>query len=326
MNQNETWQLLIKLIAEYQFANPGKKLKVGALSTQAGISRQAFHRYYGDLKPYASGLKPVAQLLAGSDSTETSQLLSQSHETLLDLTKKLALQEKQLANEKEKIKISYITSLMNDDITRFNTDELRQTLERTTIHNENLSRQVENLKIDLIKAQQKSLINPTTIPISNSNKTIINPDLYKAFDSYTKTGDEEKFELERQNELDIALTQVNKLCLSGDTVVVIFAERYISSFESFADAYIPRSNQNHVILRLPIFNRVLLQAFIKKIRSAIIKIHIPYCENDSIKNAQRAFKFRGIPKDEFKAADAAHAIPFWADIDELCTFRIRQGE
>ncbi|MEF9673887.1 hypothetical protein QNM99_24045 [Pseudomonas sp. PCH446] len=158
MNVNETKQKLITLIAEHQFANPGKKLRIGDLSDQAGISRQAFNRYYDDLKPYAQGLKSIGELLAGANQAETSKLLKQSHTTLLGLTQQLALQKKQFELEKEKILTSHITTLMNDDLTLFSANEIQQTLARQTLHNENLLKDISNLKLELLKTQQKSLM------------------------------------------------------------------------------------------------------------------------------------------------------------------------
>ncbi len=326
MTQNETKQRLIKLIAEHQFSQPGGKLAIGLLSKQAGITRQSFHRYYDDLKPYARGLKPIAELLGATADDETSELLQQSHTTLLDLNKKLALQERQFEAEKAKILASYVTSLMNDDITKFNTDELRQTFERTIIHNEKLSREVENLKIEIIKEKQKTLISGEPKNLAVGDKVIINPDFSKAFESYSKTDDEDKYDSDKQNELDSALMKIIRLCQTTDATVVIFAERYLSNFEKFANTYQPSSSQLHIILRLPIFNRALFPAFLKKIAAFKILVYIPFCDNQSIRNAQRAFHFRQIPTDELKAADSAHAIAVGGNIDMVCTFRVRQGD
>ncbi|WP_122518605.1 hypothetical protein [Pseudomonas viridiflava] len=325
-NENETRQRLIRLIADHQFAHPGKKLQIGVLSEQCGISRQAFNRYHDDLKPYASGLKPIAELLSGADNAETSELLNQSHSTLLELNKKLAMQEKHFEAEKEKIVAAYVTSLMNDDITKFNTNELRQTLERTVIHSEKLSRQVDNLKIELIKEQQKALTAQAPKPSAPPNKTIIDPDLSRVFDAYSRTGDDDKFETDKQAALDLALEQVNRMCMTADTVVVVFAERYLSSFQRFADSYSPHSSKAHVILRLPVFNRTFFTAIIKKIKASSIHVFVPVCDNQGIRKAQRAFSFRSIPEDEIKSADAAHAISTGSKIESVCTFQIKQGD
>jgi len=327
MNVNETKQKLITLIAEHQFANPGKKLRIGDLSDQAQISRQAFNRYYNDLKPYAQGLKPIGELLAGADQAETSELLTRSHTTLLDLTQQLALQKKQFELEKEKILTSHITTLMNDDLTLFSANEIQQTLARQTLHNENLLKDISNLKLELLKTQQKSLMAQPSRPSPSSNKIIIDTDLSDIFSEYHKNGDHDVFEDRKEQALDNVLTKINKLCRTSDSVVVIFTERYISSFQAFADEYIAKSDTQHIIIRLPIYTRAELKVFISKLsNTSSIKIHTPYCESQGVVKAQRAFHFRNVPDFEAKAADQAHTVTMDPAIDEICIFKIRQGD
>ncbi|MCK8664846.1 hypothetical protein M1M11_08105 [Pseudomonas azerbaijanoccidens] len=327
MNVNETRQKLITLIAEHQFANPGKKLQIGSLSAQAGISRQAFNRYYKDLKPYAQGLKPIGELLAGADQAETSELLNQSHTTLLDLTKQLSLQKRQFELEKEEILNSHITTLMNDDLTLFSANEIQQTLARQTLHNENLLKEISNLKLELIKTQQKSLVAQPSRSASSSSKIIIDTDLSEIFSEYHKNGDYDAFEDRKEQMLEVVLTKVNKLCRTSNSDVVIFTERYISSFQAFADKYVAKTDTQQIIIRLPIYTRAELKAFIGKLSSpATVKIYTPYCESQGVIKAQRAFHFRSVPDFEAKAADQAHTVTMDPAIEEVCTFKIRQGD
>lgn len=326
---NETRQRLIRLIAEHQLTKPGKKLQIGVLSEKCGISRQAFNRYYDDLKPYASGLRPVAELLVGVDDSDATELLNRSHSTVVELNKQLEVQKRQFEAEAAKIKMTYITSLMNGDLTAFNSNEIRQTLERTLIHSEQLTRQIDNLKLDLIKEQHRARTAPTVHVPGSVKKTIIDPDLSRVFDEYIKTGDEDRFDADKQREVDVALSQVERLCRAAATVVVIYAERYLSNFQKFAESYMPSPSKlqdmPHVILRLPTFNRGLLATDVSKFKAESVQVFVPDCIDLAIRKSQR-FRFRNVPSDELQAADKAHSIPLSDAIHSVCTFIVNEGD
>ena len=52
MSPPDTRSLLVELIKQHQLENGLIKLGVAELSMRAGITRQAFNRYYSDLKDY----------------------------------------------------------------------------------------------------------------------------------------------------------------------------------------------------------------------------------------------------------------------------------
>lgn len=66
MSSKGTEEKLIRIISEHYLDGGRESLTIQVASKRAGISRQAFSRYYGHLKPYVLGKRPVEELMNGS--------------------------------------------------------------------------------------------------------------------------------------------------------------------------------------------------------------------------------------------------------------------
>ncbi|MCI1035840.1 hypothetical protein [Pseudomonas putida] len=326
MNVNATRAKLVTIISEHHFSLPGKKLGIAELSERAGITRQAFNRYYADLKDYAWGTKPVTDLLDES-SPKATDLLAQSHLKLVELNDEVETQQARFEKEKEKLRNSLITSLMNGDIVRFNANEIRHTLQKQLLHNEQLVRQIDELKLEAIKADQAKAAGNQSSAQPRINKIALEANLINAFAALHKNEDFDAYETHKSNAVAEVLEKVNNLARTSDSTVVIFIERYLSSFQKFVDDFRLSGTSQAIIVRLPIASRTELKSWIAKvIKPTPVHVHFPTCDAAATVKAQRAFHFRGIPEQELYAADQFPTVAMDPSMDALCIFRVRQGD
>lgn len=326
MNQNATRAKLVHIISEHHFSLPGRKLGIAELSDQAGITRQAFNRYYADLKDYAWGKKPITDLLDES-APKATDLLAQSHVKLIQLNDQVESQQTQFEKEKEKLRNGLITSLMNDDIVRFDANEIRQSMQKQLLHNEQLVRQISELKLEAIKADQAKASASQPTAVQSVNKVALEPNLLGAFAALHKNEDIDAYEIQKSKALDEVRDKVNSLARTSDSTVILFIERYLSSFQKFVDDFRLAGTSQAIIVRLPIASRPELKLWISKIiKPTPVHVYFPVCDAAATVKAQRAFHFRSIPEPELYAADQFPPIAIDPSMDALCVFRVKQGD
>lgn len=330
MEPNETRLKLIDIIADHQASYPSQKLPTGELSQRAGISRQAFSRYYSDLKDYASGKKPIGDLLANVSSVRTIELLNQHQATLRTAQQKLARVEEQYNDEMKKEMELYVTSLMMNDISMHGANEIRVTLEKQTLYNMELKKQLSHMEIELARAKQASMFSPNSRGDGtglNTEKVKVEVDLAKAFATYVSTKSLDEFEDLKDIAVASALRSINKLAAEKRCNIVIFSERYISRFKLFFEKYHSTEPGLTIVVRLPIFDRSEMRAFLSKLApSHSISLYIPYCESQSEINAQRGFYFGEVSKPEIEAADNSDTFLINQGFHKIVHFKVKQGE
>jgi len=343
MEMNDTRRILIDLIAEHQASNPSVKLGVGELSERAGISRQAFNRYYGDLKDYAWGIKPIGDLLVDTDHDRTKDLINQNQASLKELQQQMSRLSADHEKEMEKTVDSYITSLMINDITLHGANDIRVTLEKQTLYNLELKKQINQLEIDLSRAKQTTALkNIALVPGAGTNtnagsdagasqrgeKIKVDVDLTKAYAAYASTKSLDDYEDKKDIAINAATRSINKLATDKSCTIVLFAERYICRFGVFFDRYQPTGDGVHIVVRVPIFDGTELKKFVSNLAPAsAIHIHIPFMPSVGDFNLQRSFFFKDIPEFELKYADAADPISITMDrIDQVIHFKPKQGD
>jgi len=327
MKGNSTEQKLIKVIAEHYLNNGIGKLTISSVSEKAGISRQSFNSYYKHLKPYVSGERQIGELLCEG---ENNNLLVKVQKKISELQNELQQIQEKHTKELEDVKARYITSLMNNDITLKETDEVRLTLEKQALHNEKLLNQKKSLEQELmlLKARSYNLQSSGENSSNDGGEVIlVDPDLSSVFSNYESTKDIDVFEDEKEVVLEKIIKRINKFCILDGTEVVIFIERYISNFNKFAKSYKTTGNGTRVLVRLPIFTRSELQIFISKISPIRpVTVYVPYCESEVVTKAQHKFIFRDVPDYEIEAADK-YMMPSIKDgFEKLVIFRVKQGD
>jgi len=88
MSVEDTRKKLIDIIIKHYFDGGKGNLTIKAFAGQAGISRQAIYRFYGDLVPYATGERPVEELT--KDGTgDVGSLLAKAQARISDLQRQL---------------------------------------------------------------------------------------------------------------------------------------------------------------------------------------------------------------------------------------------
>lgn len=329
MEINDTRRRLIELIAEHHISQPGKKLGIEEISKRAGITRQAFNRYYKDLTDYVAGRKLIGDLVDGKAYAQARHLINQQQVIMRDLQEKVAQSEAEYAKKLKKAMDSYVTSLMVNDLTAHSANSLRITLEKQTIHNLQLKQDLTNMEVSLAKAQANAatLTDSPSKTHAKDNKVKLDVDLSQAIAAFSATNSEDEFEDKKDIAIENLIKSICKLALKNNCNIILFAERYVSRFSSFFENYACANDNLHIIVRLPIFYRAELQIFIDKLPpTQNISIHIPYLDNKSIKKAQRSFYFSSIPKFELDCADNADAIPMSLGLDSIIQFRVKQGD
>ncbi|MFK3973609.1 hypothetical protein ACI2KS_23095 [Pseudomonas sp. NPDC087358] len=154
MEHNKTHQRLVELIIDHHTVFPGTPLGVKALSDQAGISRQAFNRYYSGLKDYAIGVKPLADLLSGAGTFLSHELINQNQATIRDLQNQLKQAESRYEKKLQDTLKHYITTLMIGDITAHAANDMRVSLERQSLYASEMRAQNNTLELELSRAKQ----------------------------------------------------------------------------------------------------------------------------------------------------------------------------
>ncbi|WP_449431816.1 hypothetical protein [Pseudomonas putida] len=322
--------LLVQLIVDHHMAGNKAKLKLVELAKGAGISRQALDRYYGDLKPYITGKRDVVELVDGSPLREQVETQAAINEVEAKYEKKL--EKLQVAHEKalDKALSSHITSLMNGDIVLLESNKMRSALEKQTLHNAELLKQISRLELKLM--QSHGLVTGASSPgksLPDQNKLVFNVDIETLSMSYQRGSTLDEFETSKSNEIRVIRDKLAKYQGTSDVHVVMFADRYISRFSTFADSYTSLCNELSLIIRLPLFGRSDFQNFLKQIPIEFKRsIHTPYTASESEKKAQRTFIFQKIqpPPMEIKGADTATNPSIEWGVDEVVFFKIKQGD
>ena len=317
---NPTRQKLIEIIVDTYFSRGGT-LQVGKVAEEAGITRQAFHRYYGDLLGYIKGEKDVNALLPKSAPNSVSGLLQVTQERASQLEKTLAEIEKRHKAELSAALDRHITSLMNNDITLFETDSVRVTLDKQTTYIGHLKSQLDQAKAELTKAKLNAT-NQRLIATPGS-RIVYEPYLKPAFTAYKKGGDYKAYLGEKNKEITKIIDKVNQH-ENPSTQLVIFVDRFISNFEDFLKQ-LPASPTTQIVIRLPVFSSMEIKNHLRKVRNTSIFIYVPECPSVAETAAQRKFRASSLPPEELVAAEKADHIYLFKGVAQVVHFSATNG-
>lgn len=326
MSSKETRRRLIHAIAERQFDGAARKILIGDIATAVGITRQAFNRYYGDLKPYITGNKPIAELLSDETSANTSRYLVQNQETITALEAELQASNTKHNKELQRVTENYITTLMNNDITLWQVDKTRATVERQNALIQNYSTQISDLKLKITNIETDKF--NQTIPGKRPDQRILlEPSLALPIEEYRKNGDSDKFEVSKDAELQKLANRASVYTDDSRYIFVIFLDLYLCSFHKFADNHVMNLNKTYIFIRLPLFTSIEVNLFLKSIsKCPSAALFIPTCKSENEKIAQRKFHFRSIPESEFKQADKVSTFKPQTGIREVTYYTVNLGE
>ena len=329
MSAKDTEQKLIRVIAEHYLERGEGKLTIQVASERAGISRQSFHRKYDHLKSYVLGKRPIEELIKGG-MDDVRGLLGKCQIRVRELQEELGHLRAEHDAAIERERESYITTLMNSDITLRNNDQVRDTLEKQALHNEVLVKEIQRLELELTAARSRDLSLSAKVQMAgrpDAEVIGIEPDLTAAFEIYSRTKDQDSFEDHKDKALEQTLKRLNKLCQHDGAAVILFVDRYLSSFRKYVDNYREGRLGKTIIVRMPLFNRIELKLLSGKLPEGTpVAIHVPFCASEAVIKAQRKFLFRDVPDIELDAADKM-ALPLIQDgYVEVTVFNVKQGD
>lgn len=323
---NDTRKRLIKLIVQGHTESPSNKLLITDICDRANITRQAFNRYYSDLKPYVKNDKPLSDLLSELDEQSDGEVLDNFHRKIDELQKEISRLNESHKREIKHLENRLTTTLMNDDITLFNSEELRIRLDKQSLHNNKLIKEITNLETELTITKSQAQTTPHKNLVADFK--VIEEDLAPTFKKYTAKKDIDLFENEKDAAIEKVIQSVNKLC-DNKTIVVVFIDRYFCSFEKFVNNYTFSSQSPHLFVRLPIHTRAELRIALNKFSNkATIKLYMPYADSDITLKAQRQFYFNKVPDIELESANKAY-LPTMSDqlkLQSICSFLVSASD
>lgn len=310
----ETRQRLIDQIIQAYYSNDRERLRVGRIAELAGITRQALHRYHEDLLPYIKGDKNIADLLPKTEQTSVNALLEAAQQRVQALESELLGIKIRHEKELEERITSYITSLMKNDITLFDTDEITTSFQKQTALLTDYTEQITELKAKLAKATL-SCANPASDQL-RGNRTVLEPKLHKALAAYKNDKDYDKYLNSKDKELEKIISKINSFT-STNTKLTVFLDHYICDFSQYTDS-LPPPTQDEIIVRAPIHTTFELKSFFKKVTMPGFKvIYIPEYLSLSESVAQRKFRASSIPEEELALASKAEKVHIFKGVNEV---------
>ncbi|QIB52412.1 hypothetical protein [Pseudomonas sp. OIL-1] len=325
MSANDTEQRLIRLIAEHYMDAGHERLTIQEISARGGITRQAFNKYYKHLTPYVKGALPIGMLVPDP----SPELLSKYQDRITVLMNEIANMRRRHVEEVDDVKNSYITSLMNNDLSLMEGDEVRQQLRKQALHADKLVMSNKELQSKLNKAGAavEKLMRGDSYKSGEYDTIKLSPNLDSAYSVYLQTSDCENLEDRKDVELDKLVKDINRNLSSGGGHVVLFVDRFIACFDRFASLYRTSRNGPVIVARVPVFSRPELQMFSKGIESTATKeIWVPWCSSESVIRAQRQFSFRAVPEIEKEAADRMSFPSLEDGYEAVCLYKVSQGD
>ncbi|MCX2901075.1 hypothetical protein [Pseudomonas mandelii] len=311
MRTETTRETLIRIITEQQIETGNAKLRIGVIAEMAGITRQAFHRYHSELKPYVLGEKPISTLFQNQTDGMGSTHLLNAQKKINELQSSLSKVEDAHKKELQEFKNNCITSLMKSDLALHDADNVRKRHAQQISHNEKLRQDLSALKLALLHEQSRALATEaelnnikTNTRVQSTARDILVIDEFELFNNRNIIEDESNFIQLKNKYAEKTINTLNTIIDPTNSLVVLYIDRFISRFEKFADQYIPSDSSTVILVRFPIFDQYLIKSYLAQIAASTrVQVIIPVCDVENIVKAQRTFFVRNVPPFELKNAD-----------------------
>ncbi|MBA1243837.1 hypothetical protein [Pseudomonas japonica] len=323
--KSDTRARLIRAIAERLFDGSEKKILIRHICDSVGITRQSFNRYYDDLKPYLNGEKLIGELLGNDSTGSTEHYLVQSQSTISALEMQVEHLKTIHSKELKKVTENYVTTLMNNDITLWQVDKTRATVEKQNTLIDDYCKQITDLKLKLTNVELEKFNYKSGVNLQS--KILLEPNFTSAFNAIHDGDQKEKFEALKDTELQKLAAKASQYTDDSLYSLVIFLDLYICNFQKFAEHHPRDPDKTYVYIKLPIFSVLEMRLFLKKIaKSSSIFLYVPYCKSEHEKSAQRKFHFRQIPEIELTQADQSPTYKLEHGFTQVTHYTITQGD
>ena len=325
MSSENTEKRLKKIICDHYLSGAISRLTIGEVSARAGISRQAFHKSYRYLKPYLTGAKNVDDLLI-DDQVETSKTILLCQKLVREAKAELRLLQDRHEKEFQNLEDSLVTTLMSGDVLIHHSREITNELKKKAVHNEILKRQLLEREVEL--SERRLLVTSAKLE-GNIAPSIVSlqADVLQAVSKFSESQDVSAYYLEKAQVISKLKEKVQKILKKGNVRVVLFQNRYISSFRKFVDIGFSDSNCSLVVVELPLAARSEIRDFIRGLVGAKpLEMYVPYCDSEATIKAQRGFSYGHIPAFEFRSFDKEPLPTIQDGFDRVVVHRIAQGD
>ncbi|VVP58868.1 TetR/AcrR family transcriptional regulator [Pseudomonas fluorescens] len=331
MSSPQTRDRLVSIIKQHQLKHGVSKLPVAKLAEAAGISRQAFNRYYSDLKDYSIGKASIARLLI-DDNASLNELIENKDERILRLEKELVNSRETHKAELEAVVKNHISSLMNNDIMAFEANQLTSTLINQGNHNAYLNKRITELEVNNAKLTHNIITAASSdssniIEKSDKNFIAFGLNLSAANKAYACSKSFIEYEKAKDEELLKIVRKITKLPNPENIDILFFQEKYISDFTIFCNRTHPSKARTLITIKLPLYSQEEIKLFMKSLSPITsFSIYVPYSSSDAIISAKRKFSFRDIPPEELMDADNAKIPLMTWGFESIYITRVKQGD
>ena len=331
MSSPETRGRLVSIIKQHQLRHGVSKLPVAKLAEAAGISRQAFNRYYSDLKDYSIGKASIARLLV-DDNASLNELIENKDERILRLERELFNARDIHKAELEAVTKNHISSLMNNDIVAFEANQLTSTLINQGNHNAYLNKRITELEVNNAKLTHNIITaassdSSNTIEKSDKNFIAFGLNLSAANKAYACSKSFIEYEKAKDEELLRIVRKITKLPNPETIDIIFFQEKYISDFTIFCNRTHPSKARTLIAIQIPLYSQEEIKLFMKSLSPITsFSIYVPYSSSEAIISAKRKFSFRDIPPEEFMDADNAKIPLMTWGFESIYITKVKQGD
>lgn len=324
MTAVNTEQRLKKIICDHYLSGSLERLTMIEVCARAEISRQAFHKTYSHLKPYLTGARNVDELLVG-DQSDASKTIIQCQKLVREAQAELRYVKENQQKEHQKLEENLLTTLMNGDVLIHHSRELTNELKKKALHNEILKRNLLEKELELSESRGLSnAVKQQSKPESMIMKFQL--DTRDAVARYSETQDLAGYYGDKALAVTKLKEKLQKFLKKGVIRVVIFQNRFISSFDKFLEKNFHTADAV-VVIDLPLASRSEIRDFVRGLVDARpLEIFVPYCDSEATIKAQRGFLYGQIPVPEFRSFDKEPLPSIHDGFDRLVVSKIAQGD
>lgn len=324
MTAVNTEQRLKKIICDHYLSGSSERLTMIEVCSRAEISRQAFHKFYSHLKPYLTGARNVDELLVG-DQADASKTIIQCQKLVREAQAELRSVKENQQKEHQKLEGNLLTTLMNGDVLIHHSRELTNELKKKALHNEILKRNLLEKELEL--SESRGLSN--AVKQQGKTESLIMKfqlDTRDAVARYSETQDLAGYYGSKALAVSKLKEKLQKFLKKGVVRVVIFQNRFISSFDKFLEKNFHPMDAV-VVIDLPLASRSEIRDFVRGLVDAKpLEIFVPYCDSEATIKAQRSFLYGQIPAPEFRSFDKEPLPSIQDGFDRVVVSKIAQGD
>ncbi|NMX83555.1 hypothetical protein HBO10_28985 [Pseudomonas sp. WS 5503] len=325
MTAIDTERRLKKIICDHYLSGNAARLTIIEVCARADISRQAFHKSYSHLKPYLTGARNVDELLVG-DQADAGKTIIQCQKLVREAQAELRHMRENQQKEYQKLENNLVTTLMNGDVLIHHSRELSNELKKKALHNEILKRQLTEKEIQLSGIEENARLGP---PGAKPETLLmkLQPNLADACTRFLEAGDLAAYYSAKATAIAKLKEKLQRILRKGVVRVVLFQNRFISSFDKFVDSHYSASEGSLVVVDLPLAARSEIRDFLRGLSGAKpLEIFVPHCDSEATIKAQRGFLYGQIPVPEFRSFDKESLPTIQDGFDRVVVHKIAQGD